>query len=383
MERKVAYPLIIDEFIELVRVPVHSYKERIIADILKNKLGDLGLDVTEDGAGAIIGGDAGNLIARWPGDPGLPSVLFSAHMDRVANPGAIIPEIREAEDRIVSSGPTILAADDISGVVSILDGIRRIKESGEIHGPVEVVFSVAEEVGLMGARNLDPKVLDSKIAYVLDSGGPLGTLVNRAPTQYTFIIRIHGKSSHAGMAPEKGLNAINVGAQALSRIREGRLSPVSTANYGVISGGQATNIVCNYLEIKGEARSHVDSELKDYLAEVDRVFYGTGKERGAKVEIDYALEYEAFYVKEDEPVISLASGVLEGLGIAPRVISGGGGMDGNYLNKFGIKSIGVATGYDKVHTEEEEQSLSGLIKCGEIVAELIRAAARGKAGLIN
>jgi tripeptide aminopeptidase len=295
-------------------------------------------------------------------------------MDRVENPGVIVPRVLESENKIVSSGDTILAADDISGVVAILDGIRRVKESGEPHGTVEVVFSVAEEVGLLGARYLDPSALTSKMGYILDSGGPLGTLVNRAPTQYTFLIKIHGKSSHAGMAPEKGLNAINVGAQALMGIKEGRLSPVSTSNFGIICGGKATNIVCNYLEIKGEARSHEERELKEYLAEVDKVFYGTAKERGAKVEIDYTLEYEAFYVKEDEDVISLAYEILEQLGMTPQVLSGGGGNDGNYFNKYGIKSIGLAVGYDKVHTEEEEQSISELIKCGEVVAEIIRRA---------
>jgi tripeptide aminopeptidase len=364
--------------LELVKVPVHSFKERLIADILTQKLTDLGLSVTEDEAGKAIGGDAGNLIARWPGDPGIPPVLFSAHMDRVANPGSITPVVRESEDRITSSGDTILAADDISGVAAILDGIRRIKESGETHGPVEVVFSVAEEVGLLGARNLDPSALSSKTAYVLDSGGPLGTLVNRAPTQYTFLIRIYGKASHAGMAPEKGINAINIGAQALSRLREGRLSPVTTANFGVIRGGKATNIVCDYLEIEGEARSHDAGELSAYLSEFERVFKNTASERGAKIEIETKLEYEAFYVKEGDPVLEMASSVLSSMGISPSVAPGGGGQDGNWLNKYGVRAVGFATGYDKVHTPEEEQSISQLIRCGEAVAGLIRATALKK-----
>ncbi|MDR2340455.1 MAG: M20/M25/M40 family metallo-hydrolase [Deltaproteobacteria bacterium] len=369
-----AFPLIIDEFLELVQVPAHSFKERKIADVLKIKLKELGLGVEEDNAGGLINGDCGNLIARWPGDPGKSPLLFSAHMDRVSNPGKIVPIVKESEDRIVSSGDTILAADDVAGIVAILDGIRRVKDGGLPHRPVEVVFSVAEEVGLLGSRNLDPSGLVSKMAYVLDTGGPFGTIVNKAPTQYTFLIRIHGKSSHAGMAPEKGLNAINVGAQALTRIKEGRLSPVTTANYGVISGGKATNIVCDYLEIKGEARSHVESELKDYLAEVDRVFKGTAKERGAGCDMDLTLEYEAFDVPEDDPVIALASGAIRALGVEPAVVGGGGGLDANYFNKFGIRAVGISTGYDKVHTEEEEQSISGLVKCGELVARLMGSA---------
>jgi tripeptide aminopeptidase len=159
-------------------------------------------------------------------------------------------------------------------------------------------------------------------------------------------------------------------------IKEGRLSKVTTANYGMISGGKARNVVCNYLEIKGEARGHDDKELKEYLAEVDKVFYGTGKERGAKVEIDYKVQYEAFHVKEDEEVIRLAFGVMEDMGLKPEILSAGAGNDGNYFNKYGIKSVGLAVGYNNIHTEEEEQSISELVKCGEMVAGLIRATAK-------
>ncbi|MDR2460382.1 MAG: M20/M25/M40 family metallo-hydrolase [Deltaproteobacteria bacterium] len=371
-----AYNPIIEEFLELVKIPTHSFKEREIADVLKAKMQKIGMEVIEDKTGDIIGGNCGNLIGRWKGIDSIPAVLFSAHMDRVANPGKIVPIIREDEDRITSSGDTILAADDISGVVSILDGIRKAKASGVPHGDVEVVFSVAEEVGLLGSKHLDVSSLRSKMAYVLDSGGPLGTLVNAAPTQYTFLIRIYGKSSHAGMAPEKGINAINVGAQALMRLREGRLSPISTSNFGIISGGKATNIVCDYLEIKGEARSHNEEELSLYLKEVDKVFKETTAERGARVEIDYTLEYPLFSVKEGDPIIQLASKVLDQLGIKAEVVQGGGGQDGNYFTQKGITAIGLATGYDYVHTEKEEQSISQLIKCGEVVAAIITEVAK-------
>jgi tripeptide aminopeptidase len=377
MGGKVAQPLIIEEFLELVQVPVHIFQEARIAAILKRKLLDLGLQVVEDKVGDIIGGDCGNLIAKLPGEPGIPPLLFSAHMDRVANPGTIEPVLRESEDRIVSSGATILAADDVSGIVAILDGIRRVKGAGRRHGPVEVVFSVAEEKSLLGARYIDPGLLSSKMCYVLDSGGKFGTIVNRAPTQYTFLVKVRGKSSHAGMAPEKGINAINVGAHALSRLREGRLSPISTSNFGIIHGGKATNIVCDLLEIKGEARSHDEGELKGYLKEVEGVFRGTAAERGARVDIDFSLDYESYNVGEDSEVIALASRALKAMGAEPTLRTGGGGLDANYFNKYGISSVGIAPGYDKVHSEEEEQSVSQLIRTGELVATIIWAAAGG------
>jgi tripeptide aminopeptidase len=372
-----SYPLIIQEFLELVKIPVHSFRERLIADVIKTKLRDVGLDFTEDNTGEKIGGECGNIVARFPGDPSLPAIMFSAHMDRVANPGRIVPIVREDEDRITSEGDTILAADDVSGIVSILDGIRRVKASGVPRGDVECVFSVAEEVGLQGAFHLDVSGLRARAAYVLDCGGPLGTLVRGAPTQYTFQITISGLASHAGMAPEKGLNAINVGSHALASLREGRLSPVTTSNFGVIRGGEATNIVCDRLEIRGEARSHDEAELNAYLGEVDSVFRAVCGARGAGLEIERHLEYPSFEVKEDDPAIALASRAMRGLGIEPLTVISGGGQDGNHFNARGITAVGVATGYDKVHTEREEQSISQLLKCGELVAAIIAEAGRG------
>jgi tripeptide aminopeptidase len=373
------FPTVIEEFLELVTTPSHSRGERAVADLVTDKLKALGCQVEEDDVGAAIGGDAGNIIARLPGRPDRPAVLFSAHMDRVSNPGRITPVVKADEDRIVSDGTTILGADDASGLAAVLDGLRRVQSAGAERGDVEVVFTVAEEVGLQGSRRLDYGRLKSKIGYVLDSGGPVGCLVNRAPTQKTVKAVVRGLSSHAGMAPEKGVNAIRVAAVALSRLREGRLSPVTTSNFGVINGGKATNIVCDLVKIRGEARSHDEGELAAYVAEVEEAFRRAAAEAGARVELAWTVEYEAFHVADDEPVVTLAAGALRELGAEVRVEAGGGGMDANHFNVHGVRSVGLSTGYAQVHTEKEEQSISQLILCGRAVAGVIAAAGRTEA----
>ena len=150
------------EFLELIQIPVQSRDERKIADVVKQKLLDLGLTVEEDKAGEKLGGNTGNLIGRLAGASEVPSILLSAHLDRVRNSGAIHPVVNEAEDLIKSDGTSILAADDVSGLCAVLDGLRRVKESGKPHGPVEVVFSVCEEIGVQGSGQLDFSKLKSK-----------------------------------------------------------------------------------------------------------------------------------------------------------------------------------------------------------------------------
>lgn len=370
-----AHPQIVEEFIELTRLPANSFQERVLADVLTAKLRELGCVVEEDNTGAVIGGNAGNIIARLPGSRAqAPSVLFSAHMDRVSNHGHILPRIEG--DYLVSDGTSILGADDVSGICSILDGIRRVQADDSPLGDLEIVFSVAEEVGLLGVRNLDCSRLKSRLAYVIDVAGPVCTVVNQAPTQYTITVRIQGKSAHAGMEPEKGINAIEVAAAAVVKLKQGRLSPVSTSNFGVIQGGTATNIVCDYVEIKGEVRSLDSTELDQYIAEVRKVFTQTAADFGAGIELEFELEYTTFHLKEDEEVIQLAARSLKNLGMIMELTSSGGGMDGHYFNQNQIKAVGLSPAYEAVHTSKERQPLSGLIKCGELIAEIIRQAAR-------
>lgn len=361
---------IVEEFLELVQISAGSRRERQIHQAVAAKLRELGFRVEEDDAGQKIGGEAGNLIALLPGDPALPPLLFSAHLDRVENHGRIRPSV---EDGIIKSdGTSILAADDVSGLCAILDGLRRALAEQLPHGDIEIVFSVAEEIGLLGARHLDYSKLKSKMAFVIDTGGPLGTVVNQCPSQYVMDVVIQGRSAHAGMEPEKGVNAIKVAAEAISRLPQGRLSPHSTSNIGVINGGRATNIVCDRVELKAEARSTIPLELENYLADFKRIFTETAREFGAEATIDSHLEYSTFKVEEDEEVIKLIGRAMGNLGLEMKVTAGGGGMDGNHFNQHGIKAVGLSPGYQGVHTPQETQPVDELVKCGRLVAEIIR-----------
>jgi tripeptide aminopeptidase len=208
----------------------------------------------------------------------------------------------------------------------------------------------------------------------------LGLIVNQAPTQYRFLITVHGKSAHAGIAPETGLSAIRVAATALTRLPEGRLSPASTSNFGVIQAGQATNIVCERCEIKGEARSTDQAELMAYLEQVRRVFKEAARDFGGEAEMEASLEYLTFRVEEDHPAIGLARRAMKNLGLTARVAPSGGGMDANHFNQHGLTAVGLAPGFDQVHTPREEQSIAQLIDCGRLVAEIIWEATKSRDG---
>ena len=139
----------LDELTELMRIDVSSGQETEIAEHLVKKLEQMGFAITRDEAGATFGGVCGNILAVREGErDGV--VCFCSHMDRV--PGGIGIKPVEEDGILRSSGDTILAADDLSGVAAILEGVRQAIESGKALPKLEILFTVGEEAGLYGAK---------------------------------------------------------------------------------------------------------------------------------------------------------------------------------------------------------------------------------------
>jgi len=364
---------IIDEFLELVKISSPSGGERAMTDVLTKKLKELELTVSEDDTGAKIGGNAGNLYAFLPASKGFEDaepVLFSGHMDRVPDGDGIVPVFTE-DGRIVTDGSTILAADDLAGVCAILDGLRRVKDSGKPHGPVEVLLTVSEELSLRGSRNADYSKIRSKHGYCMDSSGRIGRVITGAPAIDRLFVTVHGKSSHAGASPEKGIDAIKAAAKFLAGVREGRLDEESTSNFGIVRAGSATNVICELAEITGEARSHKIDKLHAYEKYVGGFLKESMAGTGATAEYRIEENHGAFVVPFENMTVTKAEEALRLIGVTPNSEIGGGGMDANIMNDHGIYAVGVATGYMKNHTHQEELYADDMAKAGELVEQLI------------
>lgn len=360
---------IIEEFKELVMIDSASGQERAIADVLTAKLRALGFTVTEDRAGDTFGGNTGNLTAIREGDrPG--AILFCSHMDRVANGLHIRP--REKDGGLVSDGTTILAADDVSGICAILDGVRRALASRKPLPRLEIAFTVGEESGLWGGRALDLSRFQSPFCYVMDSPGTLGRLINGAPGLAKLQAEILGKAAHAGNEPEKGINAAHILCHILDTLKDGRLDEETVANFPLMgTGNTATNIVCDRAWVKGESRSRNREKLEAYMDYFQRHCQEAAAGTGARVRTAAEISFAPFQLAETEPVIRTAVKALEALGITPRIEQGGGGMDANIFNAKGLPSLGVATGYTKNHTLEENLDLESFTRSGQLVEKLI------------
>lgn len=360
----------VEEFCKLVEIDSPSFHEREMAEVLKVYLLELGFEVFEDKANEIYNSQCGNLYGYLEGTIEGDPLLFSAHMDTVEpalNKKALVKE----DGRIVSDGTTILGADDISGIVTILEAIRYLKENKISHRSIEVLFPIAEEAYLRGSEVFDYTRIKSKEAYVLDLTGPIGSVANQAPTVFSVEVEIEGKASHAGFAPEKGINAIAIAASAINRLKLGRLDEETTANIGTIEGGLATNIVPNQCRVRGEIRSFSHDKALLEAEVMEKAFIEAAEEFGGEARVDIVLGCKAYLVERDHPVMKRFQEVCEDLDIEVDIQKTFGGSDNNNFYRHGIKGLVIACGMHQVHSCEEYTTIEDLTKITRIVEGLM------------
>ncbi|HTQ08909.1 MAG TPA: M20/M25/M40 family metallo-hydrolase [Fimbriimonadaceae bacterium] len=367
---------LVDLFRSLVSINAPSLAERECAAWTKAYLEKIpDLEVWEDGAGAKIGGNANNVIAKLAGNKhDAPAIFLSAHFDTVEPTEGLA--LAEREGIFYSESDTVLGADDKGGMAPAIEAVQCLIETGAPHGDVYLLFSCAEEIGLLGAQALDIQELDVDYGFVLDTGPPVGSFVTRTATHDKIEIRIIGKPAHAGKDPEKGINAIQVLARAVDGMRLGRIGPETTANLGTVQGGTGANVVCAEVVVTAEARSTSVEELDAQVDHMVQRFEAAAREYGARVEIHHDRHYHSYTLSEDSEVVQVAQRSSRALGFEPVLRTTLGGSDANIYNAKGVPTIVVATAMDKIHTHEECMSRQGLIDTARLAYQICLEAAR-------
>ncbi len=361
---------LVDEFLELVKIDSLSRKERQMCDILKRKLENMGFMPVEDNAGEKIGGNSGNIICTVKGTKNVPAILLGAHMDTVV-PGIGKKAVVDG-DIIKTDGTTILGGDDASGIAIILETMKLLKEENIPHGDIQIVFTVAEEIGLLGAKNLDYSKIHAKYGFILDSDGKIGCAAVKAPSHNKINVVIKGKAAHAGMEPENGISAFTIMSHAIANMKLGRIDEETTANIGIIHGGTATNIVCDRVEIEGEARSRQQSKLQAQTEHMKQCFEHAAEKFSGQVEFNYEVEYPAFNVQMDSSVIDIMKAAADDCGIKFEAIVTGGGSDTNIINSKGIEAVDISVGMTNVHSVNEQISIKDMVEAVTYLTAIIQ-----------
>jgi tripeptide aminopeptidase len=350
---------LLETFLELVQIQGPSYDEAKVAEYAAQRLAALGAEVRRDDIGNVIGYLAGE------GEP----LLLNAHLDTV-EPCRNVKVVRQGT-LFRSDGTTILCADDRAGVAAILQSLATVVEAGTPHLPLEIVFTVREEVQLQGAKALDYSALRSKRCIALDSTGPVGDIITAAPAQDSLTATIIRRAAHAGIAPEDGVNAIVIAADAISRMPLGRIDFETTANIGVINGGRVTNIVPDRVEIAGEARSRNEAKLAEQTKAMVSLLEDAANRRGGRADTNVERVYPAYTVADDSHLVQYISDCMGSLGIPCRTAPTGGGSDVNIFNDRGITAVNLSAGYRNPHSTTEELEFSELAKASELLVALV------------
>ncbi len=360
---------LIKNFIEMAEISSESFNEKEMMEYVVTKLEQLGMRVEFDKAGETVNSNATNVYGFYQGNGNLDPIILSAHMDTV-KPGNNVKVIVDG-DIIKTDGTTILGGDDKSGIAVILECIETIVENNLDSRPIEVLFTICEEVGLLGGKQADFSKLKGKDAIIFDSGGPIGTITTIAPGQYVLSATFKGVSAHAGLEPEKGINAIQVAASAINNMNLLRIDEETTANVGKFHAGEATNIVTPKAEVVFEVRSLNIEKLNRQADYMIKCMEDAASSFNTTVDIVKRKSYEPYNIDETANIVQKFSKAFELCDITPSIVSSGGGSDANNFNANGITAVVASTGMEKVHTLNEYIKKSDLIMCANSLLKLL------------
>ena len=311
----------------------------------------MGLEAREDGAGAFIGGACGNLLAELPpgGDPRR-WVTLAAHLDAVPPGHATEPWMDGGR---VRSRRGILAADDRAGVAILLQVLHDLRAKPLDHTGVQALFTVSEEVDTAGARSLSSGDLRGECALVLDTSGPAGAVNLASPDARRFEVRFTGRSAHAGVAPEKGVNALVMAARVVAALPCGRLDADTTFSATVLQCGDATNVVPETALLRGEARSFREGEIDRLMELQRRECEAVCAAMGGSFELTVEPMFRPFRVLDEHPLPEGLRRAAAACGLVWNPRRSGGGSDANALNALGVPAVNLAIGYYRNHSDGE------------------------------
>ena len=350
---------LVSSFCDLVRIDSPSDEEEEVALHLTDRLSRLGFSVVRDAHGNVIASEDG-------ANP----LLLSAHMDTVEPGRGIQPIIKG--NRITSDGTTILGGDCKAGVAAILEGLESVDEDETVRRPVQVVFTRGEEIGLVGASNLDYSIIRASEAVVFDGNGPVNTITGASPTYMRFDITVKGRAAHAGVEPEKGLSAIRIATEIINELPNGRLDDETTFNVGLISGGSVRNAVPAEATFGGEWRSR-NTETLDSLKMQLLTILERARERyqEATIEEDLQVMFQMYNLDPEEQIVRLVTRVMRDMDLVPNIRPSGGGTDGNVMRLHGIESVVVGMSTNEMHTVDEYVVIPDLVNTARFCQEVI------------
>lgn len=365
---------IVENFIEMVKIYSPSKGEGRYVEYLGKLFKELGLEVYLDEGHKAYGGDGATIFAKLPGTVLGKGITLAAHTD-VVGPCENINPIIDG-DIIRTDGTTTLGADDKAGIAVIIETIKVLKEKNIPHEDIYILLTPCEEIGMLGAKNIDwekvpSHMVPAKDVVVIDNAGRAGFVAHTAPGRYDFTITFHGRKAHAGIEPEKGINAIQLASKAIAAMNIGRIDEGTTSNLGTIQAKFPSNVVANECVTTGEVRSHsvekILSVLDNYRSACDRAV----EEMGGSYTFEDICAFPPLKPVDDLKFAKEFAAAYESMGIESVLQIIGGGSDSNIFAERGYNSVIIGVGMYDVHTVQESLDTAEMFKTTETLIKFI------------
>ena len=360
---------LIASFLEMLKNESPSLDELAMGNWLLKYFENRNIEAVMDKCGDEIGGNCGNIIAHINGNIIGEPLCFSAHMDQISPCSNIKPII---EGNIIKTdGTTTLGGDDKGGIAVILEAIEHILEEKIPHKEIYLLFTVCEEQGLLGCKNLEIDKLPVRDIVIVDASGQAGVIVCKSPAKGNIRVTFNGRKAHAGIEPENGINAIKVAAEAISNMHIGRIDDETTSNIGRIEGGIADNIVADIVFFTAEIRSHSMAKLQLETNNMIGFCQNSAKKYNATIDIKYEIDYPEFKLSKNSYIYKQCFKAFKEEGIIPKPMIIGGGSDANILSSKGYDCAIISVGMSKVHTLDETINLDDMIITSKVIARMM------------
>lgn len=357
---------LINLFLATAKINSLSGAEKPLADYIKSFLTKFNFNITEDNSPSFTKSNTGNLICKI-GDGG--DFVLTSHMDTARPTTNLKPIV--LEDKIISSGDTVLGVDNRVGITTLLFLLEKIAIEKIPVKDFTVAFTTCEETTLFGSKHLE---LNGNIKYgfIFDSGYRPGNFIHSACGALGFRLKVIGKASHSGIAPEKGINSLQIASKAISKLPLGRIDDETTMNIGILKGGSAVNVIPELVELDGEIRSFDVKKVEKYFNQTLETFKTEADILKAKMEVNSFWDFKPFTVPESSFAFKEIVRVLKKVGLEPTPKISLGGSDANSLNERGIQSINLGIGAQNPHSNDEFIFIEDLAKSAEIALELVK-----------
>ena len=357
---------LLETFLTILRIDSYHPHEDPVIDALRPQLERVGVQLRVD--------EHRNVLGYWPGRGALRDrepILLCAHTDTVRPTPQMEPVVRDGS--VHSDGSSVLGADDKAAVAAIVEALAAIEDAGVPHGPAEVLFTVGEDVGHIGSKAFDVTPVRSKMAFVPDADGPVGGIMLAAPWSESTTVVFQGRAAHAGMEPENGRSAVSMVAQSVQSMRLGRVDEETTANVGVIAGGEAINIIPPEAELKFNVRSLDKKKYENLSAEMLDCCRQAASQFEGQIDVVPINAVAGFRFEPNAPIVRRAEAAMKAAGVKPWQSVTCGGSDANELNEKGLPTIVISVGYKDIHSNKESMPIDDLNRLAEVCAGLILA----------